>query len=185
MSTQTQLLTTAEKLARSAGYAGFSFADLAHAAGIKKPSVHHHFPTKADLGVRLMQDYTARIEAQLHALDGPAAKQIRGFLDMYRDALSDGETLCLCVSFAASRDVLPGEVVAEVLYFKTVIIDWLDRVFAQAQKDGSIAHVADTVGEARGTLALVEGAQLIAHVMREVGQFDQSVTVLTKRLRVD
>lgn len=31
------------------GYNSFSYADIAEIVGISKPSIHHHFPSKAEL----------------------------------------------------------------------------------------------------------------------------------------
>jgi len=47
--TAERLMDLAEAHIRRAGYAGFSFRDLAAEIGIKSASVHHHFPTKATM----------------------------------------------------------------------------------------------------------------------------------------
>ena len=49
MRTQDRLVEIGETLMRQRGYGGFSYADLALKAGIRKASIHHHFPTKDDL----------------------------------------------------------------------------------------------------------------------------------------
>jgi hypothetical protein len=46
--TAERLMDLAEAHIRSAGYAGFSFRDLAAEIGIKSASVHHHFPTMSN-----------------------------------------------------------------------------------------------------------------------------------------
>ncbi|HIE19064.1 TPA: TetR/AcrR family transcriptional regulator, partial [Candidatus Bathyarchaeota archaeon] len=33
------------------GYGGFSYSDLSKALGITKASIHHHFPSKEELGL--------------------------------------------------------------------------------------------------------------------------------------
>ena len=63
--TKTALLDLAERAVRSRGYDGFSYADLARAQGIRKASIHYHFPTKADLSQNLMARYHTRFEKQL------------------------------------------------------------------------------------------------------------------------
>jgi len=54
---KTALLDSAERAARRRGFDGFSYADLAKDMGIRKASIHHHFPTKAALSVALMKRY--------------------------------------------------------------------------------------------------------------------------------
>lgn len=176
METRTLLLNTAEHLARSAGYSGFSYADLARSAGISKPSVHHHFPTKADLAVQMMQDYSKRILALLEALDGPPAEDLVRFVDIYRDALGEGETLCLCVSFSASRDVLPQSVAAAASEFQNDVAGWLERRFM------ALPGHSNPKDAAWSALALVQGAQLIAHAARDPNEFDRATVQLRAQL---
>ncbi|SDZ49611.1 TetR/AcrR family transcriptional regulator [Herbiconiux ginsengi] len=44
-----RILHAASKLFLSQGYAATSTRDIAHAAGIRQPSLYHHFATKADI----------------------------------------------------------------------------------------------------------------------------------------
>lgn len=46
MDTRESLIKSAEYMLRSKGYAAFSYADLEKAVGIRKASIHHHFPKK-------------------------------------------------------------------------------------------------------------------------------------------
>ena len=83
--TRAELLMQAETLVRGRGYAGFSYADLAAAVGIRKASIHHHFPTKIDLGAALVAAYAARYAAALEAIrrdvpDGPGRVEAYGRL---------------------------------------------------------------------------------------------------------
>src|SRR6476469_3227193 len=66
--TRAQLLSEAESLIRTRGYAAFSYADLAEKVGIRKASIHHHFPTKEILGATLIDEYLARFEKDLHGI---------------------------------------------------------------------------------------------------------------------
>lgn len=57
MNTKTNLLNSAERVARTRGFDGFSYADLAADVGTIKASIHHHFASKAALAVTLMNRY--------------------------------------------------------------------------------------------------------------------------------
>ena len=59
------LIDVATSQVRRLGYSAFSYADLADAVGIRKPSIHHHFPTKEDLGVAIVAAYTEHFSEQL------------------------------------------------------------------------------------------------------------------------
>lgn len=48
---------TAHDLIAERGYFGFSYADIAETVGIRKASIHHHFPSKVDLVVATLKEY--------------------------------------------------------------------------------------------------------------------------------
>ena len=45
-----------------------SFQDIASEVGIKKPSIIHHFPTKAELGVAIIRRYRDTFAVQLRKI---------------------------------------------------------------------------------------------------------------------
>ncbi len=183
MDTKHHLLTHAEDLARSRGFDAFSFADLAKGADIRKASVHHHFPTKGDLALAVMDRYADRTLAELAQFNrARAAVRLAAFLDLYRDALEGGRSLCLCVSFAASRASLPDDVKDRVAKFQADITSWLVQAFREAEADGTIAHTADPALEAHHAFALVEGAQLAARAAQSLETYDHATALLRRRL---
>ena len=185
MNTRISLLQSAEQAVRQRGYHGFSYADLAREIGIRKASIHHHFPTKADLGVALIERYNAAFFDQLKNIkdaEGTAADQLRAYLRLYRDALDNGEQVCLCVSLSAGRDHLSDEILDQLDQFHRDSLHWLEQLFERADADGSISLHAAPEAEASAALALVEGAQLLARASKDMTQFDQSTRALHARL---
>ncbi len=181
METRTTLLNHAEDLSRSVGFNGFSFADLSAGAGIRKASVHYHFATKSDLAQALIARYRGDVAQALGALSGTAAAQLRGFLAVYRTALGNGETVCLCVAMSASRDSFDAATLGELNRFQADVIDWLAQVFKTAMTDRTIADVALPLAEAQAAMALVEGAQLMARAASEPALFDAATALLVAR----
>lgn len=184
MSTRLSLLDSAEQAVRQRGYRGFSYADLSREIGIRKASIHHHFPTKADLGLALIERYNERFFEkldQIHDKNKSAAKQIEAYLNLYRDALDNGEQVCLCVSLSAGRDHLSKDVLVQLDQFHRKSLRWLESVFDAAGADGSIKFLVAPKAEASATLALVEGAQLLARASKNVALFDRSTRALRAR----
>lgn len=183
--TKTALLDAAEQLLRRRGYDGFSYADLSRAVGITKASIHHHFPAKADLAVALMQRYAAdfdALRADLLARHASAGARLAALIAHYRQVLEGGSCLCLCVALATSPDRLSPALRAEMAQFRAGVLGWLRDVFAQAQDDGSISALTDPAAEAASTLALLEGAQLAARSAGQIGDFDQALALLARRI---
>ncbi len=185
MDTKTALLNSAEHAARTLGFDGFSYADLAEDVGIRKASIHHHFPSKAKLSVALMQRYHQNFEANCAAISGnhgTGGTQLSQLIKLYRAASGNGKQLCLCVSFSASRDSLPPGVIEQISMFREMVIAWLTDFFEKGSMDGSISNVADPALEAVATLSLLEGAQLAARSEENPRFFDEAVKLLGMRI---
>lgn len=185
MDTRNSLLNSAERVVRQRGYNGFSYADLADEIGIRKASIHHHFRTKADLGLSLIERYSATFFAALTDIRSKSqnsADELCGYVQLYRDALNDGEQVCLCVSLSAGRDHLSEAILKQLDQFHQGSIAWLEQAFTTARSDGSIAGVTTPDAEASAMLALMEGAQLLARASKDVTIFDSATAPLLARL---
>ncbi len=183
--TKADLLDSAERAVRARGFDGFSYADLANDVGIRKASIHYHFPTKAALSVALMQRYATAIqEACTEIEDGTptGSGRLAALIALYRGALNDGKSLCLCVSFSASRESLSPEVITHIGQFRAMIVRWLTGVFELGRQDGSISDVTAPAAEATATLSLLEGAQLGARAEEDIAMFDDALELLNTRL---
>lgn len=185
MNTRTALLNSAESAARQRGYDGFSYADLAREVGIRKASIHHYFPKKADLALELLERYTAAFAAALAEIEAtvsPAGDKLRAYHTLYRDALAEGAQLCLCVAFSAGRNSLPESVLELLNQFHADSMAWLTRILSAAHEDGSMAGLTDAEAEAHATLALMEGAQLVARAADSAAPFDRATAAFIARL---
>ncbi|QUJ77016.1 TetR/AcrR family transcriptional regulator [Sulfitobacter albidus] len=181
---KTALLDSAERAARSRGFDGFSYADMARDVGIRTASIHYHFPSKADLSAALMSRYHesfAEICAQIDARHGTASARLIALIDCYRLAHGDAQRVCLCVAFSISRESLSTQVAGQLGAFRTMMRDWIEAVFRLAQTDGTIADVADPAAEAAATLALLEGAQLSARAENAPARFDDALRSMLSR----
>ncbi|WP_425039777.1 TetR/AcrR family transcriptional regulator [Primorskyibacter sp. S187A] len=182
--TRTALLDNAEILVRQRGFDGFSYADLAAAIGIRKASIHYHFPTKAALSLALMERYHAGMEATCATIDAHenrASDRLLSLIAHYRDALSTGGLVCLCVSLSASPASLSTAVLDSIVAFREMVLAWLRKTYALALEDGSIRDASDVSQEAHATLAMLEGAHLAARVTSDPAAFDHSVAILKMR----
>lgn len=183
--TKTALLNSAEHAARTLGFNGFSYADLAVDVGIRKASVHHHFPTKAALSIALMQRYLTNFQASCSNIDASqtsASGRLSAMINNYRNALDNGKSICLCVALSASRENLPEETIEQIGHHRIIIIKWLRNVFAAGQVDGSISDTQDPQAEAAATLSLLEGAHLAARAEKNIELFENATSLLRQRL---
>lgn len=185
MNTRTALLDSAEKAARQRGFDAFSYADLSRDVGIRKASIHHHFPLKADLAFDLIERYAARFAETLTQIEmdhETAAARLRAYHSVYQDALADGSQLCLCVALSAGRDSLSDPVLEQLNKFHADSVAWLTETYQLAISDASISNIFDAEAEAYATLALMEGAQLVARAAKDLTLFNRATAAFLSRL---
>lgn len=183
--TRTRLLEAAEQAVREHGVEGFSYADLSSEVGIRKASIHYHFPAKADLLAALVARYRGHILTQLARIESTsrtAAAAIMAFLDLYRRALGNCTSLCLCVACAVNPQALDERVQAEISQFRRTVLAWLEARFTAAMSDASVALIQGSDQEAAGALAVAEGGQIAARLAGELSSYDQAVASLRCRL---
>jgi len=183
--TRSQLLTQAEAVVRGQGYAGFSYSDLTERVGIRKASIHHHFPLKEDLGVALVEAYTERFTQSLEDITAatPAAfERLRAYGGLYRSGLQAGQG-CLCGVLASELNGLPDRIRAGVRRFFDLNADWLERIIADGQSDGSFRSDLSARAQAMAVLASLEGAMLVGRALGSVDAFDAAAAASLKGLQ--
>ena len=158
------LLDTAERLVRMHGYSAFSYADLAAAVGIRKASIHHHFPAKADLGAALVDVYIQRFREVLARIDHDEASalgKLARYAKIYEISVQQG-LLCLCGMLSSEMNVLPDDVRARVkTYFKEQL-RWLGTVLKAGLAHDEITFPGTPERAAEHVLSTVQGACLVA-----------------------
>jgi TetR/AcrR family transcriptional repressor of nem operon len=184
MDTRQTLLDHAADLVRTRGYNGFSYADLAERVGIRKASIHHHFPAKEDLGVALVEQYIQRFDralSDIRAIRGASAR-LRTYVAVYRESL-DQNWSCLCGMLASEVEVVPPAVVAGVRRFMEHNIAWLTDVIAAGQEEGEVRRELDPRASATALLSMCQGALLVARSMQDASGFDRAVAPILDFIR--
>lgn len=167
--TRELLLKEAETLARTRGYAAFSYADLAQRVGIRKASVHHHFPTKEALGVALVDSYLAKFMPALAAVleDERSAKaRLAVYSGFFVDSLRDG-LMPLCAALSAEVAALPQSMQRQASTFFELHLDWLSGVVRDGIADGEFRAGLDVRQTATMLLSVAEGASLVAWALKD------------------
>ncbi|MCJ7996173.1 TetR/AcrR family transcriptional regulator [Rhizobium cremeum] len=184
--TSDDILRCARKLIIEGGYNGFSYADIADVVGIRKASIHHHFPAKSDLVRALVARYREEMEAGVAALErevtDPAA-QLRAYAGYWRACIvDDTEPFCVCALLASQIPVLPEDVVVEVRAHFRGLSRWLASVLRRGGEQGVIALSAPAEAEAEVFMATVHGAMLSARAYGDPAVFGAIVDPLLLRL---
>jgi len=120
-----EILDTMQELIQARGFNAISYQDVADRVGIRKASIHYHFPTKEKLAAAVVRRYTDEvaemIDRELVADPNPVKVWTRAF----RGTLHSDERMCPCAVLGAASLDLPPEVAAEVKHFFKMCLDKL------------------------------------------------------------
>lgn len=184
MDTRQALLSAAAELVRVRGYSGFSYADLSVRIGIRKASIHHHFPSKEDLGLALIDQYTGDFSTALERITATYSspkEKLLAYANLYRESLQHGWG-CLCGMLASDIEVVPANVALGVHRFMDLNLDWLTRVVADGQRAGRLGADLQPASIAFTLLSVCQGALLVARPTREIASFDRAVNQILTAL---
>jgi TetR/AcrR family transcriptional repressor of nem operon len=173
--TRDRILDVAQRLVQSRGFSGFSYADIAAKVGIRKASIHHHFPTKGALGRELMVRYRAAFRDAFTRIDrgaGDARSKLQRYCKLFADVLRDDHRMCMCGMLAADFDSLPKSVRDEVRGFFDDSEAWLTTVLEEGREARTLSFEDSARIEARIVLSTLEGAMLVARSHGEVALFE-------------
>jgi TetR/AcrR family transcriptional regulator, transcriptional repressor for nem operon len=185
-STAEDILVCARSLIITGGYNAFSYADIAAVVGIRKASIHHHFPSKSDLVQTLVVRYREEAEAAIADLERQASdplEQLRFYTGYWENCISDSSApLCICALLASQLPVLPEEVGREVRAHFRSLSAWLTSVLERGARRGQLHLLGTPHTEAEAFMATVHGVMLSARAYGDPKIFGVVVGPLLERL---
>jgi TetR/AcrR family transcriptional repressor of nem operon len=181
-----RILDCAQRLIAAGGYNGFSYADISAEVGITKPSIHHHFPKKAELVRVLLRRYRTAAAEGLAALTANVPDpmdRLRAYAAWWAACIGDGsKPICVCALLAGEMPALPEEVGAEVRLHFAHLASWLEDAMAAGKAGRPPRLHATAASEAQTFMATVHGAMLTARATGHPELFESIVGAALDRL---
>jgi TetR/AcrR family transcriptional repressor of nem operon len=166
---RTRLLDAAQALVQRVGANAMSFQDLSDAVGIRKASVHHHFPTKSDLLRALIDryaEYFLGVVRTIATSRGSGLEQFRKYCGLFEATLASdrGDKACPCGMLGAEIATLDEKPAVRLREFYRANARLLGEILERGRADGSLDF--DGAGESLAWLVFshLEGAMLVARV---------------------
>ena len=184
MEMKEQILASAQRLVQQRGFNGFSYADIAAEVGIRKASLHHHFPSKTDLGLALIEDYAAQVDsarARISGLGQPADAMLRAYVALFRGTL-DAERMCMGGMLASEWMTLDASMLPALKRFFARNTEWLTEILAGGVTQKQFVLNGSAADHARVFLATLQGALLIARATGDHDGFDRTAALLISGL---
>ncbi|MZG24250.1 TetR/AcrR family transcriptional regulator [Dickeya dianthicola] len=174
--TRQALIQSAEFMIRSRGYSAFSYADLEKMVGIRKASIHHHFPKKEDLGMIIVESNIIKSENDLQKIESQfssAYVRLCAFASIFRVAMQDG-MLPLCGALAAEMTSLPSTMQNLTRQYFHLQLVWLEKIINEGISDGEIPDSGETCQKSFQILSLLEGSSFIRWALNNAPELDNN-----------
>ena len=185
-STAAQIVASARALLSTRGYNGFSYADIAETVGISKPSIHHHFPSKAALVRHVVEAYRAEAQDGMAALRDQVADplaRLQAWTHYLQTCIRDGSLpFCICAMLATEMPTIPDEVGAVVRGHFDDLSGWLAALLAEGARSGQFRLHAEPPTEALAFMASIHGAMISARAYQDPALFAAISDSLVARL---
>jgi TetR/AcrR family transcriptional repressor of nem operon len=181
-----EIADQARLLLAAGGYNGFSYADLSERVGISKASIHHHFPSKAELVQSVVARHREQAREGMAALErqytDPLAR-IQAYTGYWTVCIRDGtSSMCICAMLAAELPMIPKEVAAQVRGYFEDLTSWLAKALEEGASQGQFALQDNAPAEAQAFMSTVHGAMLTARAVNSPEAFEFITRVAINKL---
>lgn len=186
--TKTMILDTAQDLIQRLGINAMSYQDISQVVGIRKASIHTHFPTKDDLVATLLDRYSAYflrlVDNIVASTDSPEVK-LRGYCGLFEATLSSGaqDKACLCGMLGAELATLKSPLVERIRTFYQDNEARLAAILNEGREAGSFRFTGNVEATATLIFSLLEGGILIARVRGGTQQFHTMIEQLMQLVK--
>jgi TetR/AcrR family transcriptional repressor of nem operon len=141
---------------------------------ISKASIHHHFPSKADLVRTVVELYRAEAREGLALLDrqlDDPLQELNAYVDYWSSCIAGGtSSFCICAMLAAEAPMIPAEIAEEVRGHFEDLSGWLAVTWRRVRLRAS-ASAGSAADEAKAFMSSVHGAMLAARGFGDAATF--------------
>lgn len=159
-----EILDAAQHLVQTRGCHGFSLRDLGNETGLRAASLHHHFPSKADLLAAVVRRYGDRLNARLAEIEAETdafPARLERAMILLSPLPAENHGLCVLAAVAADSPTLPPGPGEEVRRLASNLLGWLSRFAVRAKAEGELPPETDPESVAAFLLAAIQGSPLL------------------------
>jgi len=184
--TAEEILDVAETLIQTRAYSAFSYQDIADALGIRKASIHYHFPSKTELGVAVINRYSERFRDGLNAIASDSEQSSMSMFDHYMQPYIEfaktPDKICLCGALAGEMMALPTVLRTRVDKFFKEHQLWLADILERGVERGEMAFSTKPSKMARLIFGALQGALIVKRTTGDVSQLKDVISVIKMQL---
>ncbi|UOE50630.1 TetR/AcrR family transcriptional regulator [Mucilaginibacter sp. SMC90] len=134
--TRDEIIMVADSLIRERGYNAFSYADISKELDIKNASIHYYFPSKADLGIAVINRAIDHFEIESKTWKGLSYKtQLANIVKIY-STKKEAECICLMGALSAVFHTLTTEMQERLQLIANIFLNKLTEVLKLGKAAG-------------------------------------------------
>lgn len=174
--TKSKIVDVAQDLIQRLGVNGMSYHDISQAVGIRKASIHHHFPSKEDLLEEVLKRYQlefSKIVDQIVYSDLCPSTKMRRYMELFETTLQEGnhDKACLCGMLGAELTTIGSSSASLVKKFYIENEEKLVEILKQGVKQGTFKFPGDVKLTAKMIFSFLEGGLLIVRAQGNLKQY--------------
>ena len=184
--TRENIIDLAEELIRTKGYNAFSYGDIAGALNIRNAAIHYYFPSKADLGVSVVDREIGKIaDGREEWGELPGNVQLRKVVEQFYGSHRKG-WICLNGSLTPDYLTLPEPMQKKVKQMSGAILEWMTEALEKGRRDGTLAFEGEAESRALLVISALLSSLLLARVLgkevftRMLDQLLKDIEITTK-----
>lgn len=175
--TRERILDVAQGLVQQHGPNAMSYQHISEAVGIRKASIHYHFPSKNDLLVALVEKYGSEaigMMDQVIAGKGDAAAKLRQVVATIDEVhVRDGGKACLFAMMTSEAEDPDGRLLPEVGGYVEQFEKRLATILEQGCEEGEFRFSGSARRTASVLFCFLQGAMINARLHAGKSWFPQ------------
>jgi TetR/AcrR family transcriptional repressor of nem operon len=174
LDTRRNILLLAQDLIQRRGYNAFSYQDLSDELKIKKASIHHHFPSKEDLGAEVLEVALQRFREWTKSLspDLTPAEKINQYIDAANVWAKRCDKICLGGITMAEWNTLPKKMKTMAELLQRERRAWVIATQDAGQKSGDFKRSSSPEHLALMVWSSIQGALQITRAQEDPKVFE-------------
>lgn len=180
--TKEKIVELARNNIQSIGYHSFNYKQISIQLNIKNASIHHHYPTKEDLGLAVVEkDKQDFLDMISRVAPLTATEKVGVLLNMYRQFFNNGNKLCIIGAFGSAYLDIPEKIQLAAVLYGEIFHNWLTQIFAEGLDNGEFSFSSSSEDLSNLWITALVGSLQIGRIRGE-NYFNNLLETLQKTL---
>lgn len=175
-----EIIKRAQRVLRQKGVAGTSMAEIAHACGILKGSLYHHFESKEALVTEVLRSLLGFYQSQIFAVTQepiPPLRQLKELMKYSEEVFTLERGGCLMASIGMEISETNHPAFTVIREFFTEWEKCMTNIFS------NVTTRAVAIEWAEQSVALIEGAVLMMQVFKDPSRLTSAHEFILKEFK--